>query len=68
MKDARQIWQTFCRDLEAAGSAVFDTDLVLTEMDEAESVRYLSRLLRIGLEMHLENADASYPSFYQASH
>ena len=68
MKDARQIWQTFCRDLEAAGSAVFDTDLVLTEMDEAESVRYLSRLLRIGLEMHLENADASYPTFYQASH
>ncbi len=63
-----QIWQTFCRDLEAAGQAVLSSDVQAAQLDQAEGVRYLTRLLRIGLDMHLENADPSHPSFYQASH
>jgi len=31
-------------------------------------LRYLTRLMRIGLDMYVENADAQFPTFYQASH
>lgn len=66
--DKRTIWKDFCRDLEAAGDAVLSADLGANTLDDAESVRYLTRLLRIGLDMNLENADPAFPSFYQASH
>lgn len=65
---ARDEWKKFCRDLETAGETVFASGLGASDIDDAESVRYLSRLLRIGLDMHLENADPAFPSFYQASH
>jgi len=47
---------------------VFETDLAKDGLDEVEAVRYLTRLLRIGLDMHLEHANPHFPSFYQASH
>lgn len=65
---ARELWSAFCRDLEAAGEGVLSADLGGSELDAAEGVRYLTRLLRIGLDMHLENADPAFPGFYQASH
>ena len=37
-------------------------------LDEAEGYRYLTRLLRLGLEMHLEHGSARRPSFYSLSH
>lgn len=37
-------------------------------MDRAEGLRYLTRLLRISLDMNLEHADPAFPTFYQASH
>lgn len=66
--DPRTVWKAFCRDLEAAGERVLSSDLAGSKIDSAEGARYLTRLLRIGLEMHLENADPAFPSFYQASH
>lgn len=66
--DKREIWKTFCRNLEAAGDTVLSSELGASALDDAESVRYLTRLLRIGLDMNLENADPAFPSFYQASH
>jgi len=66
--NSQELWSKFCRNLEHAGNAVFADGLAGSELDEAEGVRYLSRLLRIGLDMHLENADPTFPSFYQASH
>lgn len=68
MSDTHKLWKDFCRDLEAAGEQVLNADLAASELDAAEGVRYLTRLLRIGLDMHLENADPAFPSFYQASH
>lgn len=61
-------WRRFCRELEAAGEFILNSDLVDGPLDIAEGFRYLSRLTRVGLEMHLENANPSLPSFYQASH
>jgi hypothetical protein len=68
MSDTAAIWKDFCQKLEAAGEQVLSSDLMSSDLDKAEGVRYLTRLLRIGLDMHLENADPAFPSFYQASH
>lgn len=68
MNDSSEIWRKFCADLEQAGAHVLGSDLSTTETEKAEGLRYLTRLLRIGLDMHLENADPAFPSFYQASH
>ncbi|MDB2438845.1 DUF1214 domain-containing protein [Hellea sp.] len=68
MSDISALWKEFCQKLEAAGEHVIGSNLASSELDEAEGVRYLTRLLRVGLDMHLENADPAFPSFYQASH
>jgi len=61
-------WAKFCRDLEAAGQQVLSSDLQTSETERAEGLRYLTRLLRVGLDMHLEHGDPAFPNFYQASH
>ena len=68
MSEAQELWSKFCRDLEAAGEQVLSSDLQTTEAERAEGLRYLTRLLRVGLEMHLEHGDPAFPTFYQASH
>ncbi|RJF93148.1 DUF1214 domain-containing protein [Sphingomonas cavernae] len=64
----REMWRDFCRRLEAAGEVVLEPEAAATPLDRAEGFRYLTRLLRIGLEMHLEHADPDFPGFYAASH
>jgi len=61
-------WRTFCRQLEHAGEIVLSADAAANELDRAEGYRYLTRLLRIALEMQLEFADPDFPGFYRASH
>lgn len=65
---AGETWRDFCRRLEAAGELVLNTEIAGAPIDQAEGYRYLSRLLRIALEMHLENSDTDFPYFYAASH
>ena len=60
------VWKDFCHQLEQAGTDVLNWEA--SPMEQAEGLRYLSRLLRISLEMNLENADPAFPYFYQASH
>lgn len=68
MSETAELWTKFCRNLEAAGQHVLSSDLQASETDRAEGLRYLTRLIRVGLEMHLEHGDPACPSFYQASH
>ena len=68
MSQTSDIWSQFCHDLEQAGQQVLSADLATTQREKAEGLRYLTRLLRIGLDMHLEHAEPALPSFYQASH
>src|SRR5436305_1552623 len=63
-----EVWRDFCRRLEAIGEVVLSTRIADTPIDQAEGYRYLSRLTRIALDMHLENADTDFPGFYAASH
>jgi hypothetical protein len=58
-------WEEFCDALKAAGAVVLagpDDPL-----DRAEGWRYLSRLLRAGLETFVEASDASTPHFQRTT-
>jgi hypothetical protein len=55
------VWKDFCHQLEQAGSDVLNWEA--SPMEQAEGLRYLSRLLRISLDMNLENADPGVSLF-----
>lgn len=61
-------WDEFCETLKRAGHQVLRPEAPATPLDRAEGYRYLSRLLRLGLEMHLEFADPDFPGFFAPSH
>lgn len=61
-------WAAFCEHLKRAGEQVLRAEAPVSELDRAEGFRYLTRLLRIGLDMHLECADPEAPAFLVPSH
>jgi hypothetical protein len=61
-------WRDFCRALERAGDAVLRPETPATPFERAEGFRYLTRLLRAGLESQLEFADPRFPGFFQLAH
>lgn len=63
-----QAWDDFCDALKRAGRQVLRAETPATPLDRAEGWRYLTRLLRLGLEMHLEFADPDFPGFFAPSH
>lgn len=63
-----RVWEEFCDALKRAGQQVLRPEAPADPLDRAEGFRYLSRLLRIGLEMHLEFADPDFPGFFLPSH
>jgi len=58
-------WRDFCRALERAGDAVLRPETPSDPFDRAEGFRYLTRLLRAGLESQVEFADLRFPGFFQ---
>jgi hypothetical protein len=63
-----RVWEEFCEALKRAGQQILRPEAPASELDRAEGFRYLTRLLRIGLEMHLEYADPDCPGFFAPSH
>jgi len=61
-------WEDFCDALKAAGQQILRPEAPSTELDRAEGWRYLTRLLRLGLESKLEFADTDFPGIYALSH
>lgn len=61
-------WDDFCDALKRAGRQVLRPEAPADALTRAEGWRYLSRLARIGLEMHLEFADPDFPGFFAPSH
>ncbi len=45
-------WRDFSRALERAGDAILQPGTPATVFDRAEGLRYLTRLLRAGLDSH----------------
>ena len=60
-------WNEFCEELKSIGDIVADQEN-LSEIDEVEGFRYITRLLRLSLEMNIEHSNKSQPSFYSLSH
>lgn len=63
-----ETWSDFCKTLERAGDQILRPSAPDSTLDRAEGFRYLTRLLRIALEMHLEFADQDFPGFFSPSH
>jgi len=62
------LWHEFCDDLKRAGEQVLAADTPVDELTRVEGYRYLTRLLRLGLEKYIEFGDPDFPEFYSLSH
>lgn len=54
-------WEEFCDQLKLAGNVLKHPGAPQDAFNQAEGVRYLSRLTRAGLQAYLEYADPSFP-------
>ena len=62
------VWRDFCRALERAGDTILRPGSPMDPFDRAEGFRYLSRLVRVALESHLEFADPLFPVLRRPAH
>lgn len=56
-------WKDFINKLDSAGNIILGELGATDERERAEGFRFLTRLLSIGLDLHLEHDDADYPTF-----
>ena len=55
------IWSAYLDSLKAAGEALFRSSSPTDEVTQAEGLRHLSRLARLGLISAVEFADPDFP-------
>lgn len=67
IKMSNKIWQDFCASLAEVGAVLDREKAPRSAFDQAEGVRYLTRLMRTALEMTLESSDPDFPRFFQLS-
>ncbi|NND82379.1 MAG: DUF1214 domain-containing protein [Gammaproteobacteria bacterium] len=60
-------WHEFCERLKQAGDLIESDGAPDDDLSRAEGYRYLTRLLRAGLESSVEGSDPRYPVFYSLS-
>ncbi len=58
-----QLWEEYCDTLKRAGKLLHRPEAPHDAFNQAEGMRYLSRLVRGGLEMMVEAADPEFPRF-----
>lgn len=56
-----QVWEAFCDQLKDCGQLVFSEQAPQDAFNRAEGYRYLSRMLRAGLESFMEGGDPAFP-------
>ena len=61
-------WEDFCDRLKLAGSALMYSGTPRDAFQQAEGVRYLSRLTRAGLEAFVEYGDPKFPVLRRMVH
>jgi hypothetical protein len=54
-------WQDFCAALARAGDVILRPEAPSDPLDRAEGFRYLTRVLRLALELQVENAEPRTP-------
>ena len=63
-----ELSDNFCETLASARETLLATGHPTSGFDQAEGARYLSRLIRLGLEIYVESGDPDFPCFYKPSH
>lgn len=63
-----ELWNDFCDSLKEAGNQILAPGVPTDPLTRAEGYRYLTRLLRLGLEKQIEFSDPEHPQFYSLSH
>jgi hypothetical protein len=58
-------WAQFCDELKQAGDIILRSDTPGDVFNRAEGYRYLTRILRAGLESNVESSDPRFPRFFQ---
>ena len=58
------VWRQFCAQLAEAGDVLARPSAPLTALDQAEGLRYLSRLTRTALNMLVDSADPDFPRLF----
>jgi len=58
-----EAWTEFCDLLKKAGDVILREELATSAFDRAEGLRYLTRLLRAGLDSFAETQGPEYPIF-----
>lgn len=58
-------WRAFCDRLAEAGEILLRPDAPATPFDQAEGLRYLSRLTRTALNMLVDSSDPDFPRLFQ---
>lgn len=61
-------WSDFCDELKSAGNVLFSPGAPRDPFQQAEGVRYLSRLTRAGLEAYVEYPDPAFPQLRRMVH
>jgi len=61
-------WEEFCDNLKAAGASLMYLGTPRDAFDQAEGVRYLSRLTQAGLEAFVEFNDPAFPILRRMVH
>ncbi|WP_150295266.1 DUF1214 domain-containing protein [Sphingobium estronivorans] len=72
MADAKEVrlsatWRDFCERLAQAGEILDRPDAPGTAIDQAEGLRYLSRLTRTALNMLVDSSDPDFPRIFLLS-
>ena len=58
------VWRNFCAQLAEAGDVLARPSAPVTALDQAEGLRYLSRLARTALNMLVDSADPDFPRLF----
>jgi len=61
-----QLWDDYCDALKQAGRLLRRPEAPRDAFNQAEGMRYLSRMVRAGLEALVESTDPEFPSFYSS--
>lgn len=65
--DLAPLWEDFCKRLSEAGKVLARPEAPRSTLDQAEGLRYLSRLTRAALDMAVESSDPDFPRLFQLS-
>ena len=66
LEAASTAWTAWCRSIESAGLDALSKTITADEIDLAEGVRHLARMVRLTLFSATENHDTSNPYFWTA--